>query len=72
MEGTLLGAGGGALLPTLPPGAVGEGRLAEMSSLLVRRGDPPCSLSPPHVKLSWQDAGNLSQSIDHRGQVAAS
>ena len=39
-----------------------------MSSALLRRGDPPGSFSPlcTHVKLSRQDAGNLSQSIDHR------
>ena len=66
MEGTLLGA---------PPagsstegGRWGEGRQAERSSVLVRRGDPPGSFSPlrVHVKLSRQDAGNLFQSIDHR------
>lgn len=40
-----------------------------MSSAPVRRGDPPGSFSPlrVHVKLSRQDAGNISQSIDHRG-----
>ena len=65
MECTLLGA---------PPagsstGAGGEGRRVEMSSAPVRRGDPPGSFSPlgVHMKLSRQDAGNLSQSIDHRG-----
>lgn len=50
-------------------GAGGEGRQVEMSSALLRRGDLPGSFSPlcMHVKLSRQDAGNLSQSIDHRG-----